>query len=57
MTSIKPPGKRIRNNIVYFAVVSTDLDKLKACVVVVIKLTGELNPLLIVCKSKAFINN
>ena len=58
MTSIKPPGKRIRNDIVYLiTVIGTDLNKLKACVIVAIKLTGELNPLLIAYRSKAFINN
>ena len=51
-------GKRIRNNIIYLVtVIGTDLDKLKACVIVVIKLTGELNLLLIAYRSKAFINN
>jgi hypothetical protein len=43
----KPPVKRIRNDVVpLIAVVGTDLDELKACVVVAVKLTGELNTLL-----------
>ena len=58
MTSIKPLGKRIRNDIVYLiTIIGIDLNKLKAYVIVAIKLTGELNPLLIACRSKAFINN
>ena len=48
MTDFKPLVKRIRNNVVLLvAVVRTDLDKLKAYVVVAVKLTGELNTLLI----------
>lgn len=47
LTDFKPPGKRVRNDIVHLiAIVSTDLNELKACVVVAIKLTGELNTLL-----------
>ena len=47
LTDFKPPGKRVRNNIIHFiAIVSTDFNELKACVVVAIKLTGELNTLL-----------
>ena len=58
MTNIEPLGERIRNDIVYLiAVVGTDLNKLKTCVVVAIKLTGELNPLSIAYRSKAFVNN
>jgi len=46
LTNIEPPGKRVRNDIVYLvAIVGTDLNKLKACVIVAIKLTSELNPL------------
>jgi len=48
LTNFKPPVKRIRNNIIpLIAVFGTDLNKLKACVVVVVKLTGELDTLLI----------
>ena len=46
MTDFKPPSKRVRNDIVYLiAIVSTDLNELKACVVVAIKLSSELNTL------------
>jgi hypothetical protein len=39
LTDFKPLVKRIRNNIVpLIAVVGTDLDKLKACVIVAVKL-------------------
>ena len=48
MTNFKPPVKRIRNNIVLLVVIRTNLDKFKACVVVVVKLTSEFNTLLIV---------
>ena len=48
MTDFKPPVKRIRNDVVpLIAVVKTDLDKLKAYVIVAVKLTGELNTFLI----------
>jgi len=48
LTGFKPLVKRIRNDIVLLiAVIRTDLNKLKACVVVAVKLTGELNTLLI----------
>ena len=49
LTDFKPPVKRIRNDVVpLIAVIGTDLDKLKACVVVAVKLTSKLNTLLIV---------
>ena len=59
MTNFKPLGKRVRNNIVYLiAIVSTDLNKLKACIVIVIKLTSKLNTLLTAPRgSKALIYN
>jgi hypothetical protein len=48
LTGFKPLVKRIRNNIILLiAVIKTDLNKLKACVIVVVKLTSELNTLLI----------
>ena len=44
-----PLVKRIRNNIIpLIAVIRTDLNKLKAYIIVVVKLTGEFNTLLIV---------
>ena len=59
MTDFKPPGKRVRNDIVYLiAIVSTDLNELKACVIVAIKLTSEFNMLLTTLRgSKALVNN
>ncbi len=48
LTYFKPLVKRIRNNIIpLIAIVGTDLNKLKACVIVAVKLTNELNTLLI----------
>ena len=48
MTDFKPPVEGIRNDVFPpIAVVGTNLDELKACVVVAVKLTGELNTLLI----------
>ena len=48
MTNFKPLVKRIRNDVIpLITVVGTDLDKLKACVVVAVKLTGKLDTLLI----------
>ena len=48
MTDFKPPVKRIRNDVVpLVAVIRADLDELKACVVVAVKLIGELDTLLI----------
>jgi hypothetical protein len=48
LTDFKPPVERIRNDVVpLIAVVRTDLDELKAYVVVAVKLTGELDTLLI----------
>ena len=48
MTDFKLPVKGIRNNVVpLIAVVGTNLNKLKACVIVAVKLTSELNTLLI----------
>ena len=48
MTDFKPPVERIRNDIVLFvAIFKTDFNKLKACVIVAVKLTSELNTLLI----------
>ena len=58
LTNIKPLSKRIRNIIIYLiAIVGTDINKLKAYVIVAIKLTSELNPLLTAYRSKAFVNN
>jgi hypothetical protein len=59
LTDFKPLGKRVRNNIIYLiAIISTDLNKLKACVIVVIKLTSELNMLLTTPRgSKALVYN
>ena len=49
MINLKPLVERIKNDVVLLvAVIRVDLDKLKACVVVVVKLTGELDMLLIV---------
>ena len=49
MTDFKPPVERIRNNIIpLIIVIRADLNELKACVIVAVKLTGELNMLLIV---------
>ena len=49
MTDLKPLVKRIRNDIIpLIAVIRVDLNKLKACVIIAVKLTGELNTLLIV---------
>ena len=47
LTDFKPPVKRIRNNIVPLIAGGIDLNKLKACIIVVVKLIGELNTLLI----------
>ena len=59
LTDFKPLGKRVRNNIVYLiAIVSTDFNKLKACIIVAIKLTSEFNTLLTAPrKSKALVYN
>ena len=47
-TDFKPLVERVRNDVVpLVAIVGTDLDELKACVVVAVKLTGELDTLLI----------
>jgi hypothetical protein len=49
LTNFKPLVKRIRNDIIpLIAVIRVDLNKLKACVIVIVKFTGELNMLLIV---------
>ena len=48
MTDFKPLVERIRNNIILLvAVVRMDLNKLKAYIIVVVKLTSKLNTLLI----------
>ena len=48
MTNFKPPVKRIRNDIILLvAVIKADLNELKACIIIVVKLTGKLNMLLI----------
>ena len=48
MTDFKSPVERIRNNIVsLIAIIRINLDELKACVIVVVKLIGKLNTLLI----------
>jgi hypothetical protein len=48
LTGFKPPVKRIWNDVVpLIAIVGTNLNKLKAYVIVAVKLTGELNTLLI----------
>ena len=49
MTNFKPPVERIRNNVILLiTVVRTDLDKLKAYIIVIVKLTGKLHTLLII---------
>ena len=49
LTDFKPPVKRIRNNIIpLITIVGINLNKLKAYVIVVVKLTGELNTILII---------
>ena len=49
MTNFKPLVKRIRNNIIsLITIVGTDFSKLKAYIIVAVKLTGELNTLLII---------
>ncbi len=59
LTDFKPPSKRVKNDIIYFiAIISIDFNELKACVIVVIKLTGEFNILLITPKgNKALVYN
>ena len=48
MTGFKLPVKRIWNNVIpLVAVVGTNLNKLKAYIIVAVKLTGKLNMLLI----------
>ena len=48
LTGFKPLVERIRNNIIpLIAVIRTDLDELKAYVVIAVKLIGKLNMLLI----------
>jgi hypothetical protein len=47
LTDFKPLVKRIRNDVVPLVAVGTDLNELKACVIVAVKLTSELNTLLI----------
>ena len=48
MTDFKPPVKRIRNNVVpLITIIRTDLNKLKAYIIVAVKLTSKLNTLLI----------
>ena len=48
MTDFKPLVKRIRNDVVpLITIIGTDLNKLKAYVIVAVKLTSELNTLLI----------
>ena len=48
LTDFKPLVKRIRNDVIpLIAVVGTDLNKLKAYIIVAVKLTSELNMLLI----------
>ena len=47
MTDFKSPVKRIKNVIIFLvAIDKTNLNKLKACVIITVKLTGELNTLL-----------
>ena len=49
MTDFKPPVKRIRNNIILLiTIVGIDFNKLKAYIIVVVKLTSELDTLLII---------
>ena len=49
LTGFKPLVKRIQNNIIpLIAIVGTNFNKLKACIIVAVKLTGKLNMLLIV---------
>ena len=48
MTDFKPPVERIRNNIVLLiAVIRADLNKLKAYIIIAVKLIGELDMLLV----------
>jgi len=48
LTDFKPLVKRIRNDVILLiTVIGTDLNKLKAYVIVAVKLTSELNTLLI----------
>ena len=48
MTDFKPLVKRIRNDVIpLITVIRADLNKLKAYVIVIVKLTSELNTLLI----------
>ena len=49
LTDFKPLIKRIRNNIILLiTIIGTDLNKLKAYIIITVKLTGELNILLII---------
>ena len=48
MTDFKLLVKRIRNNIVLLAAIKTNFNKLKAYIIVVVKLTDEFNMLLII---------
>ncbi len=59
LTDFKPLSKRVRNNIIYFiAIISIDLNKLKAYIIVAIKLTSEFNTLLTISRgSKALVYN
>ena len=48
LTNFKPEIKRIGNNIILFiAVIGADFNKLKAYIIVIVKLAGELNTVLI----------
>ena len=49
MTDFKLLVERIRNNIILLiTIIRTDFNKLKACIVVAVKLTSNLNTLLII---------
>jgi len=48
LTDFKLLVKRIRNNVILLiAIIKADLNKLKAYIIIAVKLTGELNMLLI----------
>ena len=48
LTDFKPPVERIKNNVIpLVAIVRTDFNEFKACVIIVIKLIGEFDMLLI----------
>ena len=49
MTDFKPLVKRIRNNnILFITIIKTDFNKLKAYIIITVKLTSKFNTLLII---------